>query len=124
MDVLLAIAPDPAYDEESLERLGRRLRAELAELDVASIRPAPSEALPDRAKGADPVTLGAVIVALGASGGAFTALVETLRDWLGRQPAPPRLVMTIDDDTIELEGEPGAEQRALLELYMRRHGGD
>jgi hypothetical protein len=30
------------------------------------------------------VALGAIVVALSASGGVFTALIETLRDWLNR----------------------------------------
>jgi hypothetical protein len=60
-------------------------RAELAELDIESVDLVADGIAPDGVKGTDPVTVGAIIVALSASGGVFTALIETLRDWLGRQ---------------------------------------
>ncbi|MER6425783.1 hypothetical protein [Streptomyces sp. NPDC001137] len=115
------IAPDPEVEPEAVERLTRRLRIEIAELDIESLSPAPTGASPEGAKGADPVTLGAIVVALSASGGVFTALIETLRDWLSRQPARHRISVTIDDDTIELEQASAAERRDLIDAYIRRH---
>ena len=123
MTVLLVIAPDPELDPETAERLARRLRAEIADLDVESVRPGPGAPAPDGAKGSDAVTLGAVLVALSASGGVFTALIETLRDWLGRSSARHRVSLTIDGDTIELERASAAERRDLVDAYIRRHTG-
>jgi hypothetical protein len=121
MNVLLVLSPDPELDSEAREQVARQLRAEIAELDVESIRPGPGGPTPDGAKGTDPVALGAIIVALSASGGVFTALIDTLRDWLGRSSARHRVSLTIDGDTIELERASAAERRDLVDAYIRRH---
>ena len=123
MDVLLVLVPDAELDPEAAERRARQLRAEIAELDVESVRSVPTDTVPDGAKGVDGVTLGAVVVALSASGGVFTTLVEALRDWLGRQSARHRISLTIDGDTIELERASAEERRDLVDAYVRRHTG-
>jgi hypothetical protein len=123
LNVLLLVAPDPEMDPEAGERLARRLRAEIAELDVESVRSGPVGTTPDSAKGTDAVALGAIVVALSASGGVFTALVETLRDWLDRSSARHRVSLTIDGDTIELERASATERRDLVDAYIRRHSG-
>ncbi|MDF2267755.1 hypothetical protein P2Q00_20275 [Streptomyces coacervatus] len=124
LQVLLSIGFDPEVDPEPAERLTRQLRAEIAELDIESVGPARAGSGPNGAKGADVVTLGAVVVALSASGGVFTALIETLRDWLGRHSARHRVSLTIDGDTIELERASAAERRDLVDAYVRRHTGE
>ncbi|GGP31971.1 effector-associated constant component EACC1 [Streptomyces melanogenes] len=121
MEVLLALAPDEESDAEEAERLTRRLLAELRELDVDVFRPVPVGQLPPGAKGSDPVTVGAIVVALSASGGVFTVLIDTLRDWLGRQSARHRISVTIDGDTIELEHATAEERRELIDGFVRRH---
>ncbi|WP_327431495.1 effector-associated constant component EACC1 [Streptomyces sp. NBC_01236] len=123
VNVILDFAPDPELDPETAERLARRLRAEIAELDVESVRTGPAAPAPDGAKGAEVVTLGVVVVAMSASGGVFTALIETVRDWLGRSSARHRVSLTIDGDTIELERASAAERRDLIDAYVRRHTG-
>ena len=121
MNLLLVLEPDPELDPDACERLTRQLRTELVELDVESVVPAMGGTTPDGAKGTDPVTLGAVIVALSASGGVFTGLIETLRDWLGRHAGRHRISVTIDGDTIELERATAGQQRELVDAYVRRH---
>jgi hypothetical protein len=120
----LVLEPDPESDPEACERLTRQLRAELSELDVESVDLAAGGPAPDNAKAADPVSLGAIIVALSASGGVFTSVVETLRDWLGRHSGRHRIAVTIDGDTIELEQATAAQQHELVLAYIRRHAGD
>ncbi|MEU1055460.1 hypothetical protein ABZ397_23305 [Streptomyces sp. NPDC005876] len=122
-EVLLVVAPDPELDAEAAERPVRRLRSEIAALDVDSVRAAPAGSAPAGAKGADPVTAGAIVVALGASGGVLTALVDTLRDWLARSAARHRVTVTIEGDTIELEHASDTERRHLIDAYVRRHSG-
>jgi hypothetical protein len=124
VEVLVVLAPDPEADAEAGDRLTRRLRTELMDLDVESVVAAPAAAAPERAKGADPVTLGALVVALSASGGVFVALIDTLRDWLGRQTGRHRISVTIDGDTIELDRASGAQQRQLVEAFLRRHSAE
>ncbi|MFD0412334.1 hypothetical protein [Streptomyces sp. NPDC127108] len=122
--VLVSVASDPELDAEAGERAARQLRSEITELDVESVRAVAAGPAPDGAKGTDAVTVGAIVVALSASGGVFTALVETVRDWLGRSDARHRVSVTIDGDTIELERATAAERRELVEAYLRRHTGD
>jgi membrane-associated two-gene conflict system component 1 (EACC1) len=124
VSVLLEVEPDPELDPEMTERLIRQLRAELAELDVESVELGAGGAVPAGAKAADPVTLGAIVVALSASGGVFTTVIETLRDWLGRSSRRHRIAVTIAGDTIELERATAEQQRELLEAFVRRHSGD
>jgi len=123
-DVRLDVAPDPELEPEAAERVVRRLRAELDALDVESVRFAPGAAPPDGAKGADAVTLGAIIVALSAPGGVFTSLVGAVQDWLNRSADRHRVSVTIDGDTIVLEAATDAERRALVEAFVRRHSGE
>ncbi len=125
VSVLLVLTPDPELelDSEAGERLTRQLRAELAELDVESADLAVGGIAPEGAKGTDPVTVGAIIVALSASGGVFTALIETVRDWLGRHGRRHRISVTIDGDTLELERATIGQQRELVDAYLRRHSG-
>jgi hypothetical protein len=119
--VCLSVAFDPEFDSAAGDRLVRRLRAELVQLDVESVSLAAEGNVPDGAKGVDPVTVGALVVALSASGGVFTALIETLRDWLGRQSGRHRISVTIDGDTLELERASAEQRQALVDAYVQRH---
>lgn len=119
----LELLPDPDSDAQEQERLFRRLRSELSELDVDLV-PAPalgSPHAPPGSKGADPVTIGAIIVAVSASGGVFTALIETVKDWLGRHAARHKVTMTIDGDSIQLTRASVEDRRLLVEAFVRRH---
>ncbi|RSD16258.1 effector-associated constant component EACC1 [Amycolatopsis eburnea] len=116
---LLRLEPEGGADEEELDRLARRLRAELRELDV-DLLSAPGE-LPPGAKAADPVTIGSLVVAFSAAGGVFPGLVETLKEWLGRQAGKHKIKVTIDGDTVELERATSAEREQLIDAFVRRH---
>lgn len=72
MSARLDVPSDPELDPEAAERLVGRLRAEITEVDVESFRPATDAQAPEGVEGTDPVTPGAVIVAL--------------RDWLADPP--------------------------------------
>jgi hypothetical protein len=48
--VLLVLEPDPDLDPAELDRLTRRLRAEIAALDVESVTPVPGVAAPPGAR--------------------------------------------------------------------------
>ncbi|MGW0838080.1 effector-associated constant component EACC1 [Streptomyces prunicolor] len=127
MDVLLGLSPDGDTDREENERFVSRVRAELRGLDIDALRVHSSEfgaVPPAGAKAVDPVTVGAVVLALSAAGGVLPALVETLRDWLGRQSARHRVSVTVDGDTIELERASADERRELIDAFVRRHRPD
>jgi hypothetical protein len=120
--VAVRLEPDSDADAEETDRLARRLRAELTELDLDLTAVADGE-IPPGAKGVDPVTVGSLMVAFSASGGVFTGLVETLKDWLGRQSGKHRIKVTIDGDTLELERAAPTERQQLIDTFVRKHGG-
>jgi Effector Associated Constant Component 1 len=120
--VHIQIRPDEGLDDETLDRLTRRLRAELAEVEgVDSSALAGQDQTLEGAKAGDPVTLGAIVVTLGASGGVFAGLIGAVRDWLGRTTGRHRISVTIDGDTIELEQATLDQQQELLDAFVLRH---
>jgi hypothetical protein len=119
--VLLRVDPEPGTDPETADQLGRRLRAYLRELDVESVSSAPGVSAPAGAKGADPVTLAAVVVAVSASGGVLTGVLDGVREWLARQSAARRITVTLDGDTLVLERVTAGEREQLVETFVRRH---
>lgn len=123
MTVKLDLTPDPEVDDESADRLSRRLIAEISELDVDRVERAGADRLPEGTKGADPVTIGTIIVALSASGGVLTVVLGAVRDWLERQTGRHRISITIDGDSIELDRASAEDQRQIIEAFLRKHAG-
>jgi hypothetical protein len=121
ISVRVLLRADPELDLEDSARLTRRLRAELDGLDVDSVEQVSDAAVPDGAKGTDAVTVGALIIALSASGGVFPSVIATVRDWLGRQSGRHRVSVTVEGDTIELDRATAEQQRDLVEAFVRRH---
>ncbi|MFD5794835.1 hypothetical protein ACFWIO_15040 [Streptomyces diastatochromogenes] len=120
--VRLRIDLDPDTDPARADRITRQLRREIKELrGVISVAAESSGPPPPPGAKGDPVTIGAIIVALSASGGVLTALVGTLGDWLARRSERDVLVVTIDGDTLELPGPTDAERAAVVEAFVRRH---
>jgi hypothetical protein len=95
-DLVLVVESEPDVDPDVLDRSVRQLHAELKDLDVESIAPLTSEKAPPDAKGIDPSSLGALLITLPATGGVFTVLIETARDWLARHSAARSISVTID----------------------------
>jgi hypothetical protein len=121
VDVLLTLEPDSDLDDEARDRLTRQLRSEVAELEVESVRLATGDAAPVGSKAADPVTIGAIIVALSASGGVLTSLIGVVRDLLVRQPASHRISVTIDGDPLIVDNATADQQRDLIAAYISKH---
>lgn len=121
MDVLVVLAPDPEVDPEIVDRTARQLRAELAELDIESIRNAPGEPAPAHTKGVDGATISDIIMTMSASGGALTVAIAALKEWLARQSRRHHISVTIDGDTLELDHASDDERRRLIDAYVRRH---
>jgi hypothetical protein len=124
VDVRLELRTDPESDREEQELAIRRLRRELSEFDSGVVRPVAAPATLPGSTATDPVTIGAIVLALSASGGVFVAIVETVKDWLGRQTARHRITLTIDGDSIELTRATAEERQALVEAFVRRHTAD
>jgi len=120
-DVLFELQPDPLADSEQGERVMRQLRKSLADLDVDSVRPVVHGEAPEGAKGTDPATLCAIVVAMSASGGVFTAVIDTVRELLARQSARHKISVTIEGDTIELESATAQQRESLVQAFVHRH---
>jgi hypothetical protein len=120
VDVLVSLAPDAGADAEESERLGRQLRQELRSRDVDRVQPVAGGAAPVGSKG-DVAAIGEWLVTLSASGGVVATLVATVRDWLGRRGAAHTITLTIDGDSLELDGATAAERAELIDTFVRRH---
>lgn len=120
-DLVLVVESEPDVDPDEVDRSVRQLRAELKDLDIESVAPVASENVPLGAKGVDPLSVGALLITLSATGGVFTVLIATVRDWLTRHAAAQRISVTLDGDTIVLEKGSAQERSALIDAYMRRH---
>jgi hypothetical protein len=120
-NVEVLLEADPGLAAEDHEKLARQLRKELLELDVESVTLCPGDAEVFGAKVADPVTIGAVIVAMSASGGVFTSLIGALHQWLSRSAKTLKISVTVEGDTIELDKASPEQQQRLVDAFIRRH---
>ena len=109
-------------DAREIDELTSKLRRELIRTDVDSVeRPVAGEA-PPGAKAADVVALGTLVVGLAKNAGMIKGLIDSVKDWLGRQREPQRTVeMEIDGDTIVVGGISSTEQERLITAFIERH---
>jgi hypothetical protein len=106
-------------DAEELDRLTRHLRAEIRELDVESVEFIREDTLPQGAKSAEAVTLGALAVAV--LPGVVPKLVELLQAWSMRSESRAVKIKTqVGDRSLDVEYSPAtmsqAELRSLVDM--------
>ncbi|MCP4538118.1 MAG: hypothetical protein GY832_13335 [Chloroflexi bacterium] len=100
----LNISLQDNVDKEELDRLTRRLRDEIDELDVEAARLA--RGTPEPGSKGDAITVGSIVVAL-ASAGVFTGLVELLKSWaLRREGRTVTLKAKVGDREVEMTYSP------------------
>ena len=105
VELTVVLEPDPDTDPEDRERLGTQLRNELRALDVDDVAVVDGGPPPD-----------------GAKSGAAAPLTEWLvKDWLVRRSAGHTVKLTIDGDTLELDGATQSERDELVATFVRRH---
>src|SRR5215210_3819412 len=121
MEVLVVLEPDPGTDPEDSERLGRQLRNELRGLDVDEVIPVAAPAAPPGAKSGATASLTEWLVTLSAGGGVFVSVIATIKDWLARRGGGHTVKLTIDGDTLELDGATQSERDELVATFVRRH---
>ncbi|MGZ4624372.1 MAG: effector-associated constant component EACC1 [Blastococcus sp.] len=120
MELLVALEPEAGADAEETDRLSRQLSRELRSLDV-DVAPVVSGAAPPGAKGVDAASLTQLLVTLSGTGGVFATVIATVRDWLGRHSGGHKVTVTIDGDSLELDGATAAERAELIDTFVRRH---
>jgi hypothetical protein len=120
IDVRLVLHSAAETDDDA-ERATRQLRRTLAELDFPVSGFAPAGSLPEEAKSGTALAVGELVVALSASGGVLVTLISALRDWLGGRSASHRISVSINGDTLELEGATSAERERLIQAFISAH---
>jgi hypothetical protein len=119
LSVELQAGPDT--DAEERARLAGRLRAELLDLDVDTVRQPVLGEVPKDAKGADLLAVGQLVVGLVATPEVLASIIGAVQSWLGRNRA--RFVkLTLGGDALEVSGVSSAEQDRLIDLWVSRHG--
>lgn len=122
MHVTLALQPEADVDDSELDELTAELRQRLLEdLDVCAVDRAAGPTTPDNAKSADATTVGALLVALSPI--TLRSVFQLVREWLRHRPVRTARI-AIGEDTIELSGLTGADQRRLIDSFIERHADD
>jgi hypothetical protein len=116
----LTVDAGSGADEEEVERLARSLRSELLELDVEAVEPAAAGAAPEGTRAVEALMLGALVVRFGRSSESLSALVRTVRAWLG--DTDRRVRIELDGDVLELTGASDEERQRLVDIWIERHG--
>lgn len=120
--VLIRIAPNEGVDSDGIARMERRLRSELLQLDIDSIdKVVAVDEGPPASKGAELLDLGAWLVALSASGGVLTSLIELTRDWIKRNAAASHISISIDGDSVDIGRVDDAERADLVKAFLDAH---
>ncbi len=118
LEINLAVDDDVSPLE--LEELTAAVRRELLQLDVASVDRVSGGPAPEGAKGIELAAIGALIVNLGKATPVLGQVVEVIQAWAAR--APNRTVkLTLDGDTLELNGVSERDQRQVIKDWMARH---
>jgi len=120
VEVLVALEPEAGADAEETDRLSRQLGRELRSLDV-DVAPVAAGPAPAGAKGVDAASITQLLVTLGGTGGVIATVIATVRDWLGRRGGGHKVTVTIDGDSLELDGATAAERAELIDTFVRRH---
>jgi hypothetical protein len=119
-DIVLTVSVG-ADDDEELDRWARQLRAELLDLDVASVTMTGRGPVPPGAKGLDGAAVCSLLVSLGTAGGLLSVVVGTLRDWLSRHADARDVSVTVAGDTLVLDRASPEERAELVRAFIRRH---
>jgi len=103
-----------------LDELTAKMRNELLQLDVASVDRLSTGPAPDGAKGVDLAAVGALIVSISKATPVLGQVVEILQAWAAREPNRT-VKVTIDGDTLEINGVSQKDQHVVIKDWMARH---
>ena len=117
--VIVTLDPEAEAEADEVERLARQLRAEIRQLDVESVSYGVGDA-PVGAKG-DLNLWTELLVTFGSAGSVLPVLLNAIQSWLERRQKGHRISVTIDGDTIELDGASSQERTELINAYIGRH---
>lgn len=115
-DIIVRVEPVADGDPDELMEIAGRLRAELLELDVASVDPVEEEA-PDRAKGLATLA-GWLVVQFGTVDG-LRAVVNAVRAWTARTNR--QVEISYGGDVLKVTGATSAQQEKIIDAWLARH---
>ena len=107
-------------DAEELAQSADRLRAELLDLDVDTVRQPVLGGVPEDAKGADLLAAGQLLVGLVASPEVLASIIGAVRLWLGRNRARS-VKLSMGGDALEVSGVSSAGLDRLIDVWVARH---
>ena len=113
--LIVHVDAGPGAEAEELADLAFGLRADLDEVDEASVHLAREGVPPPGAKAGEVVEWGTLVVSL-VSSGALTAFVNTLNAWISRQRGD--VTVRIGDDELVLSGASSADRRRLIDDWL------
>jgi hypothetical protein len=116
----LCIEAGPDTDADELTELAVQLRERLLELDIESAEPATAGHAPSGTRAGELFVAGALTLMVVQSSGLLTALVETVQSWVSCR-GQRSVKLTLDDDVLEVDGITRADQRELIQEWIRRH---
>jgi hypothetical protein len=115
----LQIDPQAELQPDELDEVVRRLRSDLAELDVQSVDLVRDGQVPAGAKSAEAVTLGSLAVVLLPS--VLPKVVEFLQTWFLRgENRRVKLKLQVRDNSVEVEYAPGATSASDVERLVAK----
>lgn len=103
-------------DPEERVEFGTRLREELIELNTVLVAPAHLEKIPAGSKGV-PADWASLTVSLAPA--VLTAVVSTIKIWVDRH-SKSTVVVSSDNDKIEVTGNPSREEQRLIDAFVER----
>jgi hypothetical protein len=111
-------------DPARLDELTSRLREELLDLDVDDVERVSAGEAPAGTRAIELAAIGALLVTMQQSGVLVAKVVNTIREWLKRDPEPTRAVkITLGDRTIELTAASSEQQDKLVAEFVRASSG-
>jgi hypothetical protein len=116
IELIVSVVAGEDADAEELAALSGRLRDALRETDAESIDVPRGGDVPAGAKG-EALQWGTLVVTV-LSSGALTGVVETTREWIGRQKHGSVRVK-LGDDELELSSAAPADQQRVVEEWLR-----
>ena len=118
VDLVVSIEPDATWDPDQIDALTRRLRQQLLEFDVDSVKLASAGEIPAGAKSAEAVALGTVLVTVMPA--VLPKIVEFLQAWMLRGAGNTvKIRAAAGDKSFDVEYSPGATSEAELNRLLQ-----
>ncbi len=119
VELNLQVSVNEEASEDDLDRITRQLLSELREMDVESAELVASEAAPEGTKSVDPVTAGAIAIAVLPA--MLPKIIEAIQAFVLRgSNRTVKFKGKLEGQTVEFEGSADDFQKLLVTLSNRK----